>query len=58
VSIELEYALTEGGVFRTLADWVFIRPRLREAYRRTLRRFAVEAGEEAALPAERPIGTD
>ena len=50
VSIELEYALTEGGVFRLLADWVFIRPRLREAYRRTLRRFAVEAAEEAALP--------
>ena len=55
VSIELEYALTEGGLFRTLSDWLFIRPRLREAYRRTLRRFAVEAAEEAALPSERPV---
>ena len=54
VSIELEYALTEGGLFKMLADWIFIRPRLREAYRRTLRRFAVEAAEEAALPSGRP----
>ena len=53
ISIELQYTLTEGGLFKTLADWVFIRPRLREAYRRTLRRFAVEAAEEAALPSER-----
>lgn len=49
VSIELEYALTQGGVVKWFADWLFIRPRLREAYRRTLRRFAVEAAEEAAL---------
>ena len=49
VSIELEYALTEGGVVKWFADWIFIRPRLREAYRRTLRRFAVEAAEEAGL---------
>ena len=48
ISIELQYELTDGGAFRKLADWLFIRPRLREAYRRTLRRFAVEAAEEAA----------
>jgi hypothetical protein len=53
VSIELEYALTEGGFFQAISDWVFIRPRLREAYRRTLRRFAIEAADEAAPPSER-----
>jgi hypothetical protein len=50
VAIELDYTLTGAGPWRPLADWLFIRPRLREAYRRTLRRFAVEAAEEAALP--------
>jgi hypothetical protein len=49
VAIELDYRLTEGGPMRWIADVFFIRPRLRESMRRTLRRFATEAAEEATL---------
>jgi hypothetical protein len=49
VDLALEYELTRGGPFRELADVIFIRRALRDALRRTLRRFAVEAEEEAGL---------
>jgi uncharacterized protein YndB with AHSA1/START domain len=50
VSIELDYKLTNDSPMRKPVDIVFIRPRLRESLRRTLRRFRTEAAEEAALP--------
>jgi hypothetical protein len=49
VDLALEYELTRGGPFRELADAIFIKRALRDALRRTLRRFAVEAEEEAGL---------
>jgi hypothetical protein len=50
VTIELDYALTREDILRPIVDVFFIRPRLRESLRRTLRRFATEAAEDAALP--------
>lgn len=47
--LSLDYELTRGGPLRVLADVLFIRRALRDALRRTLRRFVVEAEEEAAL---------
>jgi hypothetical protein len=49
VELTLEYELSGGGPLRALSDAVFIRRALRDALRRTLRRFAVEAEEEAGL---------
>jgi hypothetical protein len=49
VELTLEYELTKYGPLRGLADMVFIRRALRDALRRTLRRFATEAEEEAGL---------
>ncbi len=49
VELTLEYELAAAGPFRGLADAIFIRRALRDALRRTLRRFAVEAEEEAGL---------
>ncbi|HEX2234559.1 MAG TPA: SRPBCC family protein [Thermoleophilaceae bacterium] len=49
VELTLEYELTKYGPLRTVADLIFIRRALRDALRRTLRRFAVEAEEEAGL---------
>jgi uncharacterized membrane protein len=49
VEVALEYELTGGGPFRALSDAIFIRRALRDALRRTLSRFAVEAEEEAGL---------
>jgi hypothetical protein len=49
VELRLEYDLTGGGPLRALSDLLFIRRALRDALRRTLGRFAVEAEEEAAL---------
>ncbi len=49
VELTLEYELGAGGPFRGLADALFIRRALRDALRRTVRRFAVEAEEEAGL---------
>jgi hypothetical protein len=49
LDLSLEYELTRGGPFRELADAIFIRRALRDALRRTLRRFAVEAEDEAGL---------
>jgi hypothetical protein len=49
VTVELEYALQKGGPLRALTDVLFIRRALADALARTLRRFATEAAEEAAL---------
>jgi Polyketide cyclase / dehydrase and lipid transport len=49
VELSLEYTLTKYGPLGALADVVFIRRALRDALRRTLFRFSVEAEEEAGL---------
>jgi hypothetical protein len=49
VELTLEYELTRYGPLRVVADVIFIRRALRDALRRTLRRFSVEAEEEAGL---------
>jgi hypothetical protein len=49
VEVSLEYELARSGPLRGLADALFIRRALRDALRRTLHRFAVEAEEEAGL---------
>jgi hypothetical protein len=49
VVLALEYTLTRYGPFGLVADILFIRRALRDALRRTLTRFAVEAEEEAGL---------
>jgi uncharacterized membrane protein len=48
IDVELDYALTTGGPLRALTDVLFIRRAQTDALRRTLRRFAAEAAEEAA----------
>jgi hypothetical protein len=49
VELSLEYQLSRYGPLRGLADVLFIRRALRDALRRTLSRFVVEAEEEARL---------
>ena len=49
VELTLEYELTKYGPLRAVADSLFIRRALRDALGRTLRRFSVEAEEEAGL---------
>jgi uncharacterized membrane protein len=49
VEIELDYTLTRGGPLAGITDVLFIRRALTDALRRTLRRFAIEAAEEATL---------
>ena len=49
VDIELDYTLTQGGPLKGITDLLFIRRALTDALRRTLRRFATEAAEEASL---------
>jgi hypothetical protein len=49
VELSLEYELARYGPLRGLADAIFIRRALRDALRRTLYRFAIEAEEEAGL---------
>jgi hypothetical protein len=49
VQLRLDYDLARGGPLNGVADWLFIRRALRDALRRTLQRFAVEAEEEAGL---------
>jgi Polyketide cyclase / dehydrase and lipid transport len=49
VELSLEYQLSRYGPLRGVADALFIRRALRDALRRTLRRFAVEVEEEARL---------
>ena len=48
VELSLDYELSKYGPLRAVADALFIRRALRDALRRTLRRYAVEAEEEAA----------
>jgi hypothetical protein len=47
--LSLEYELTRYGPLRGVADALFIRRALRDALRRILVRFAIEAEEEASL---------
>lgn len=49
VAVELRYELQREGPFGALADAIFVRRALRDALVRTLRRFAVEAEDEAGL---------
>lgn len=49
VRLSLEYELTADNPFNAVTDLLFIRRALRDALGRTLRRFAIEAGEQAAL---------
>ena len=49
VDIELDYTLTRGGPLAGITDLLFIRRAQTDAIRRTLRRFATEAAEEARL---------
>ena len=49
VAIELDWKLLGGGPLGFLTDAFFVRRAQREALARTLRRFATEAAEEAAL---------
>ena len=49
VQLRLDYELARSGPLREVADWLFIRRALRDALRRTLYRFAVEAEEDAGL---------
>jgi hypothetical protein len=49
VELSLEYELTRYGPLRGVADALFIRRALRDALRRTLFRFGVEAEEAARL---------
>ncbi|MDQ3935965.1 MAG: SRPBCC family protein [Actinomycetota bacterium] len=49
VQIEYEYELARGGPLRGVTDVLFIRRAQSDALVRTLRRFATEAAEEAAL---------
>ncbi len=49
IGFELEYRLTQAGVLKQVTDVLFIRRALAAAIDRTLRRFATEAEEEAAL---------
>lgn len=49
IELTLEYQLTKYGPLGGVADALFIRRALRDALRRTLFRFGIEAEEEAAL---------
>jgi hypothetical protein len=49
VELSLEYELQRYGPLAGVADAIFIRRALRDALRRTLFRFGVEAEEEAGL---------
>lgn len=49
VRLSLEYELAGENPLNAVTDLLFIRRALRDALRRTLRRFAIEAEEEAGL---------
>jgi hypothetical protein len=49
VELELDYKVSVGGPLRPLVDVLFIRRAQNDALTRTLRRFATEAAEQAAL---------
>ncbi len=49
IELTLEYRLAKYGPLAGVADAIFIRRALRDALRRTLFRFAIEAEDEAGL---------
>ena len=49
IELTLEYRLAKYGPLAGVADAIFIRRALRDALRRTLFRFAIEADDEAGL---------
>lgn len=49
VRVQLDYELVDAGPFSGLTDVLFIRRALREALARTVRRFTVEAEDQAGL---------
>ena len=49
VDVTLEYQLTSQSPLKGVTDLLFIRRALRDALGRTMRRFAVEADDEAGL---------
>jgi uncharacterized membrane protein len=49
VDLLLDYSVSVGGPLRPLVDALFIRRAQNDALARTLRRFATEAAEQAAL---------
>jgi uncharacterized membrane protein len=49
VELSLDYKLTSGGPLRAVTDLLFIRRAQGDALTRTLRRFAIEAADQAAL---------
>ena len=49
IELTLDYELTQYGPFAGVADAIFIRRALRDALRRTLFRFGIEAEDEAGL---------
>ena len=55
VDLELDYELARGGPLRRVAEVLFIRRALADAYGRTLRRFATEAAEAAEAADEEAL---
>ena len=49
VRLELDYELTSEAPLKVVADVIFVRRAVRDALRRTLRRFAVEAEDELGV---------
>jgi uncharacterized membrane protein len=49
IELTLEYTVRVGGPLRPIVDVLFIRRAQNDALARTLRRFAIEAAEEAEL---------
>jgi uncharacterized membrane protein len=49
VELQLDYTVQAGGLLRPVVDVLFIRRAQNDALGRTLRRFATEAAEQAAL---------
>jgi uncharacterized membrane protein len=49
VALTLDYELQQAGPLKAITDALFIRRAQGDALQRTLRRFAIEAAEEAAL---------
>ena len=49
VALQLDYELQHGGPLGRITDAIFIRRAQGDALQRTLRRFATEAAEQAAL---------
>jgi uncharacterized membrane protein len=49
VELELDYELTQAGRLGRLTDFLFIRRAQSDALQRTLRRFSIEAADQASL---------